>query len=282
MTRIDALVYSYKNKNLKLVVDALLNNTKSDIYINVFDQNPIDRTSLFKDQRIDYEYIFWDKIYSPSEKKGDTINRSTADYILEISDDCLLSDGWDIEMIKLVESKNCVVSGNSNIKLVKNGPFFFSTTEETSGQSILTNYIDKDFTFTKNKIWKSIQYPYFLKYNGEAELLSLNFFRAGYDIYSAPVQTYTNLNLKTFDRLYVPFSKDHNYNMVVDIINDESIDETNNTPRTKKDFFRFHGIDDFKIKRLPYSTNDVQYDPYGLKFQDIDARKFISKTKSIY
>ncbi len=47
-------------------------------------------------------------------------------------------------------------------------------------------------------------------------------------------------------------------------------------------FFDFHGIEDFKIKKLPYPTNDVEYDQYGLRFQDVDARKFISKTKSIY
>lgn len=282
MTRIDAVLYSYKNKNLKLVVDSLLGNTKSDIYVKVFDQNPIDRTAMFQDPRVDYTHIVWDKIYSPSEKKGDAIDKSNADYILELSDDCLLSDGWDTIAIDIVQSKNCVVSGNSFRKLFRDGPFFFSTVETESETSKLVNYINKDFIFTKNKIWKSVQYPYFLKYHGEAEMLSLNFFKAGYDIYSAPAQAYTNLGLKTIDRLYVPYSKDHNYNIFVDRISSPFAEQGSRTPRTNEDFFDFHGIEDFKIKKLPYPTNDVEYDQYGLRFQDVDARKFISKTKSIY
>jgi hypothetical protein len=282
MTRIDAVLYSYKNKNLKLVVESLLNNTKNDIHVKVFDQNTIDRTSMFQDPRLDYTHIMWDKIYSPSERKGDAIDKSDADYILELSDDCLLSDGWDTVVIDIVQSRGCVVSGNSFKKLFRDGPFFFSTTESESKTSKLVNYIDKDFIFTKNKIWKSIQYPYFLKYHGEAEMLSLNFFKAGYDIYSAPERIYTNLGLKTLDRLYVPYSKDHNYNIFVDRISGPSSEQESHTKRTSEDFFSFHGIEDFRIKKLPYPTNDVLYDQYGLNFQDMDARKFISRTKSIY
>lgn len=280
--KIDAIIYSYKNKNLKLVVESLISKTNSEIFIKVFDQNPIDRTNIFSQPNVSYEYIAWDKIDSPSERKGNAINQSSADYILEISDDCIVSDNWDKLVIEFVEKTNCVVSGNTKIKLIKDGFFFYKTENEESNGFELTNYVNRDFIFSKKEIWKSIQYPYFLKYHGEEELLSLDFFKAGYSIYCSPPTTYKSLNLKNIENLYVPYSKDHNYNIVVDRINEDPDSHRNATLRSNSDFFAFHKIQDFKIKHLPYSTNDVQYNQYGLKFQDIDARKFISKTKSIY
>lgn len=278
--KIDAIIFSYKNRNLKRVVDALLSNTTNEIFVTVFDQNPIDRTEIFADPRIDYSHVVWDKIGSPSERKGDAINKSQADYILELSDDSLVSMGWDEMLIKQVEEKSCIVSGRGKVNVFKDGYFFIEKNNSPEEPSQLTNYIDRNFIFSSQRIWKSIQYPYYLKYNGEEEALSLDFFMSGYDIYSAPQITYEDLGLRTFQNLYVPFSKDHNYNMVVDKLN-ESISKTNSR-RSGKDFFHFHGIEDATLKHLPYPTNDVLYDQYRLKFQDVDARKFISKTKSIY
>jgi hypothetical protein len=278
--KIEACIYSYKNKNLKLIVDNLILKTKNKIFINIFDQNTIDRSELFQTENVKYTYVFWDKIESPSEKKGNIINKSNADYILELSDDCLVFDNWDVELIDFIEKNNCVISGKDSVCLFKDTAFSYGTKFEQSQEIKITNYIVRDFIFSKNSIWKSVQYPYFLKYNGEQEMLSLNFFKAGYDIYCSSSKTYDDLGLKTIDSLYVPYSKDHNYNLVVESLN-EPLQNLKNEKRTAKDFFFFHKITNPKISPLPYDTNDVLYDPYRLEFQDVDARKFIAKVNSI-
>jgi hypothetical protein len=281
-TKIEAVLFSYKNKNLKLVVDTLLSKTTNEIFINVFDQNTIDRAALFKDSRVKYSHIVWDKIDSPSEKKGDCINSSKADYILELSDDCFVLDDWDTKAINFIENNNAVLSGNSFVKILKDNPFFFSKAERSSDKFEITNYVSRNFIFATNKAWSSIQYPYHLKFNGEEDLISLDFFRMGYDIYCANPTIYTKTDLDTIDKLYVPFSKNHNYNTVVDRVNHVVKEKSTNSPRSDYDFFVFHGLSGVKLAPLPYDTNDVSYDPYGLSFQDVDARKFISKTNSIY
>ena len=282
MTKIDAIIYSYKNKNLKSVVDALLNNTVNDIFIYIFDQHPLDRSSIFNDDRISYEHIFWDTIQSPCERKGHIVNISTADYILELSDDCIVSKGWDQSLITFVSGEQRIVSGNKKAKLTNSDRFFLKVSGEPSSSFELSGYIDRNFVFASTNIWNSITYPYYLKYNGEEEMMSLDFFRSGKNIYSAPSNTYTDLGIRTIENIYVPFSKDHNYNLVVKSLTVTDPDEKHKFQKSLSDFLDFHGISNLVLNELPYPTNDVSYNPYGLKFQDIDARKFISNTKAIY
>jgi hypothetical protein len=282
MTKIDAIVYSYKNKNLKLVVDALLNNTFNYIFIYIFDQHPIDRSATFKDDRISYEHIPWDTIQSPCERKGNVINISKADYILQISDDSLVSPSWDNALITFISEERRIISGNRKIKLFQKDKFFLGVEKEKSFNFELSNYIDRNFVFASRRIWNSISYPYQLKYNGEEEMMSLDFYRAGKNIYSAPSNIYQDLGLRTLDNLYLPFSKNHGYNSVVDSLMSGSDESNKNFTRTRSDFFTFHKIENISLHKLPFSTDDVSYNPYGLSFQDIDARKFISSTKAIY
>lgn len=282
MTKIDAIIYSYKNKNLKLVVDTLLNNTVNDIFVYVFDQHPLDRSAMFDDSRVLYEHIFWDAIQSPCERKGHIVNISTADYILELSDDSIVSENWDESLITFISGEQRIVSGNKKVKLDNSDRFFLKTTATISHSFELSGYIDRNFIFASRNIWNSITYPYYLKYHGEEEIMSLDFFKAGKNIYSAPYTTYKDLGVRTLDNYYVPFSKDHNYNMVVDSMIKSEKEEVGSFRKSLNDFLEFHGISDLTLNKLPYSTNDVSYNPYGLSFQDIDARKFISNTKAIY
>lgn len=270
---IDIVIYSYKNKNLKKVVDSVLNNTRSEFTLTVFDQNPIDRSSVFADSRISYRHIIWDIIHSPCEYKAHTIyNDLTSRYTLLMSDDVVLSDGWDEECIGLVESGHRVLSGNGKASLYFKNKNFIGLSYDPSDEVTMSNYIDRNFIFTKLETWENISYPHFLKYNGEQEVLSINFLKAGVDIYSLPSQTYSRLGHNTIETLYVPFSINHNYNDAVEII--KSTDG-------KKLFSRF-GLDVSELKPLQYPKNDVLYNPYELRFQNLDARKFISQVKAIY
>jgi hypothetical protein len=279
---IDAILYSYKSKNLKLVVETLLKNTHSPITVHVLDQNPLDRSSAFEDSRVVYEHIYWDAIKSPSERKASIIDSSSSDYILQLSDDCLLEPGWDNKIIEVVGKKDVVVSGIGVAKLVKLDHFSVQASWEKSLDFHITNYIDRNFVFATNEVWNSISYPYYLKYRGEEEMLSLDFFRSGKDIFSSTAGTYKDLKQRVLEKTYLPFSKEHNYNRVVEALTSNGTDRDNGFSRTRDSFLEFHDLLGLDIVNLPYQTNDVDYNPDNLAFQDIDARKFISNVKTIY
>lgn len=280
--KIDAVLYSYKNKNLRAVVESLVKNTTNEINIYVYDQHQFDRSALFTDTNVVYEHVFWDSIKSPCEYKGNIVDLSEADYILEISDDILVSPGWDEGLISFISNSNKVVSGNMAIEKISHTDFSIVVERKKSYGFELSNYIDRNFIFATNRALNKIRYPYYLKYYGEEEILSIDLFRSGSDIYSADYNLYEDIKDRSLEKRYVPFSKEHNYNKAVEIINGDTVGSDITFKRTREQFFDFHGISGAQISKLPYQTDDVLYDPNGLAFQDVDARKFISNVKAIY
>lgn len=265
---IEVILYSYKNKNLRTVVDSIINNTDDEVVVNVHDQNPIDRSEKFKD--VKYTHIFWDSIVSPCEIKGSLIHESAAPYVLVVSDDVILSPNWDIAIKNFVQDRDVLVSGAgvvgaNRVSLFNLMPLISKTNEFT-----LSRYAVREFIFGSKAVWNKFSYPYSLKYSGEQEMLSFNAFKSGIEIYSAPYSLYVDLNVRTLENMYVPFSKEHRYSEALDTIIDD------------KDFLSLYKIDRDNMRRLPYTNDDVFYRPEELAFQDIDARKFISKTKAIY
>lgn len=265
---IEVILYSYKNKNLRLVVDSIINNTDDDVIVHVHDQNPIDRSEKFKD--VDYNHIFWDSIVSPCELKGSLVHHAIASHVLVVSDDVILSENWDVELKHFINDRDILISGAGVIGANRVDLFTIMPITREITEFYLSRYVVREFIFASKKVWNKFDYPYKLKYNGEQELLSLNAFKAGVDVYSAPSSLYLDLGIRTLDNLYVPFSKDHRYNDAIDAL------------LSHQEFLEFHHIDINNIHRLPYVNDDVQYRPDELAFQDIDARKFISKTKAVY
>lgn len=268
--KIDVMLYSYKNKNLLKVVESLLNNTNNDIFINIFDQHPLNRGAMFENDKIKYEHIYWDMTQSPCEYRGTILDKSEAEYILQISDDIIVYPEWDTELINFINKKPIVVSGMGNGTLRSKDMFSVEFIRSESDQFELTNYVDRNFIFASKEDWNCFKYPYWLKYNGEEEMISLELFEAKRKVYSLPYGKIQDLNTRTIDNLYTPFSKDHEYNSVVKTMNSRG-----------RSFLEYHGVD-ITLKELPYPTDDVAYNPYSLSFQEIDARKFISTTKAIY
>lgn len=279
MTQIDAIIYSYKNKNLKSVVQALIDNTSNNLNIILRDQATIDRSNFFTGDKVIYEHVFWDKLISPCEFKGDAINKSDADYVLIISDDILVKKDWDLELIEEIKDRSVVISGYQKINIYQDGPFSIKTKRVGANRYTLNNYIDRNFIFASKLAWSKIEYPYFLKYNGEEELLSINFFRSGAQICSAPEEILEDLGARTIEKLYTPYSLDHKYNYMLDRI---ELERHKDTQRSLADFERFHGVFFKNLMPLPFQTDDVLYDPYGLEFQNVDSRKFISGIKAVY
>jgi hypothetical protein len=272
---INAVVYSYKNKNLLRVIESLFENTGSEIYVTVFDQHPIDRQDLFlklpQSKNISYNHISWDSIASPCEKKADVLNSTNSDYFLIMSDDVILKNGWDLEAAKFVEEASYIISSRGQTKIKQQDKFSFKKENILSDAFVESNAIDRDFVFGKTTDLQSCTYPFDLKYYGEEEIYALRLFKAGKKIFSAPSDFYENLNLNTIESLYTPFSKDHgNYSFIKELKNSSKI------------FLEFHGINSDNLFFLPYATDDVKYDPERLNFQDIDARKFIEDIRAIF
>lgn len=272
---INAVIYSYKNKNLLKVVKSLFENTSSEIYVTLFDQHPINRKDLFLElphsKSISYNHIFWDSLNSPCEKKADVLSSTNSDYFLIISDDVILKNNWDLEATDFVKDSSQIISGHGKIKIKQKDKFSFEKHISASDSYTESNIIDRNFIFGKTTDLQSCTYPFDLKYHGEEELYSLRLFKANKKIFSAPSSFYINLKLNTIETLYTPFSKDHgNHNFIKELKN------------SSKSFLEFHGINSDELFFLPYAVDDVKYDPERLSFQDIDARKFIEDIRSIF
>jgi hypothetical protein len=231
-----------------------------------------------------YNHIFWDIQISPLFYKNDAVNHSKSKYILILGDNVLLNKDWDEELINFVVKTNAVVSGNKKVSISHDSLFYLKKSLTESESFALTNFIDRDFIFFEKDNFKKFAYPTYLKYNGEEEALSLSVFASGTDIYCSPSQTITKVGKSTIEELYVPFSINHNYNEVVQLLHtgSNSFNDGSSWSRSIKDFSDFHGIDFLNINRLPFQTNDVDYDPANMNFNSVDARRFVARTKAIH
>ena len=135
---IEVILYSYKNKNLRSVVDSVINNTNDDVIIHVHDQNPIDRSEKFND--VDYNHIFWDSIVSPCELKGSLVYQAIASHVLVMSDDVILSENWDIAVKDFIDNRDILVSGAGILGANRVDPFsVMPTTIDSVDLTIRTN-----------------------------------------------------------------------------------------------------------------------------------------------
>lgn len=275
------IVYSYKGKFLKKVLDEINNNTVNDFSVLVIDQHPLIRHNILPESdRFFYRHIFWDFIQSPCLYKHHELNSVNSEYVAIISDDILVSHGWDQRLIDFLGERNAVVSGTGQKTVVQVDKFFLGTQHFPSEGFNLTQYVDRNFMFGRRESFIKAGYPTEVKYHGEEELLSLRLFKSGIDIWSAPDNIYTDQRLRPIDNLYVPYSKTHNYNQAIDQIRN-SLDDMDNV-RTTRQFLEFHRLDINNLKKLPFPYQDVEYDPNDLAFQQVDARKFAAVTKAIY
>lgn len=284
---IDVFVYSYKGKFLKDVLGSLLANSTGKRKINIIlvDQHPLYRGKVFSEfSKLQYNHVFWDFQTSPTFYKKDIVERSNAKYIMILGDNVLLSKDWDDTLISFVDLNNCVVSGNQKVSISQEPVFYLKKIYSESDTFSLTNFIDRDFIFFNKNKSKILNYPVYIKYNGEEEALSLNIFTSGTDIYCSPKNTFSKVGISTLEELYTPFSINHNYNQVVQLLKSGLNNFTNlsNRARSVEDFCIFHGIDVDQINILPFQTNDVEYDPADMNFNSVDARRFVARTKAIH
>lgn len=286
MSNISVIIYSYKGKILKEIVENLINKSSKEnhISISIFDQNPLLREDGFRGfKNTSYRHIFWDHITSPIKYKDQVISESTSDFILILSDNILLGENWDKQLIDNIKNDSMVISGKNKPVLSYYNIFSLIAKTRDSESFELSNYIDRDLIFGKTKTLKQIKLPTYLKYNGEEETISIEYFCNGIDIYSCPGQFYSNVGEHTLKKLYTTFSKDHNYNEFVNLFKFENNRYTDikNKIRSIDDFCSWHNLDRAYLKPLPYPDTDVSYDPHNMIFDEVDAKKFMTKINYI-
>lgn len=286
MHSIGIVIYTYKGTNLVDCIKSIIENASPEAEIHgiVYDQHPLIRADKIREfPQFTYEHVFWDHQYTPINYKKKEALRSNTDFFMSISADISMNKDWDIELVNFVKdtNNNVIVSGRGLCTVRPHDKYFIkgSWNNELNNKSfILSNYIDRNFIFTKKETIRKLEFPIWMKYLGEEEMLSLDAFIKDITIYSAPLETYNDNYERNLENLYSPFSIEHYYNTFIDYINDERL------PEHKKvlDFFRFHHIDHTKLKRIPYQRDDVMYDPNTLKIVSLGGERFIDSVKVIY
>lgn len=283
MNDITVIIYSYKGKFLKDTIDSILYKSTNKINIILYDQSPVDRTNYFKEyEYLSYNSIWWDLQKSPCSYKNNSINKSHSEYTLMICDNVKLKPGWDKDLIDFVKDKDIVVSGQDFNKFFHKDNFYLGIDKELSNDFLITQIYDRDFAFGKTEIFKNLDYPTFIKYDGENEIVSALLYTSGIDIYSMPSQSYLKLSDDTITSLYCPFSKTHGYNSFIDLIKNGKSEKINNlrTNKTISHFLTFHNIDKDRINRLPFPKTDVEYDGRQV-FSGVKGERFIGRVKKI-
>jgi len=286
MSSIGIVIYSYKGKIIKDVITNIMHHSsgKNKIKIYLAEQHPLIKDEYFKDKEyVDYNHIFWDHPYGSCIKKFELIQKVSEEYVFVLGDNVLLNKNWDETLLRFIDSKNIIVSGMGKLRLSQDKLFYFTKEYSSSTEFIMSNFVDSNFIFAHKNIFNNTDYPTFLKYNGEDEYLSLFWYTSGIDIYSCPSDVGQILGKNSLETLYVPYSINHNYNEVIEVIKggfSKNIKIENK--RSIQDFLLFHAIDLTKIHKLPFQTNDVEYDCYQTKFDDLDGRKFLGRTNAIY
>jgi len=290
MNSIGIGIYSYKGKKIFDVIDNLLKNKNENtiITINLKDQHPMDRSEQFKsiikkykNVNGSYHHVFWDWITSPITHKQEILRITKNEYYLFLSDNILLSKNWDLELINFINNKNIILSGNKNIKLINKNLFYIDKIENDIDIFTKTQYINRDFIFGRTSIIKTIDLPKYIKYDGEEETLSIKYFISGFDIYAVPTNLYSYCCETSIKNIYTPFQTGHNYNEVVSLMkNGHNLFESYDINKIKE-FWQYHNFNINKIKKIPFETNDVNYDPNSAKYDKIDGRRFIDKQNAI-
>jgi glycosyltransferase involved in cell wall biosynthesis len=264
---ITIVLYSYKSKNLKNVVSTIVKNSTLPFVIHVIDQNPLIRKDMFKEYDfVRYRHVDWNDQMGEAYYRDLAIKKASGDYVLIISDDILLQPNWDLDLINFVNNKNLLVSGSGISKVFHKDKFFLSIASQHSDNFSLSNYIDRNFIFFSKKTLLSKTdlktqelYPTNVKYYGQEEILSLNLFCRGIEIYSSPSSTYIDLKTRNLENLYSPFSIEHNYNIFVDLIKNATDEVFLNNTNSVLSFLNFHSINLDKIHKIPFQNNDVGY-----------------------
>lgn len=296
---INVVMYSYKSKD---AIDTLKNlmekwSGKIFLFIHWHDQNGVDRSKLLIDLVNKYDMcngayfpIHWDDIDGAVNYKDLRLKATFGGrYHLTITPGTMVEQDWDLKLINFVRDKNVIVSGNKQVSLKNKNIFFAEKHFLDINDFTLTNYIDRNFIFgnvimMKKSLMGTYNFPGWLKYYGEEEALSLQYFCDNIQIFAAPENIVKINRYSTLDdfNYYVPFSKYHNYNELLRIFKDGENKIVGKIDLNKiKGFIDFHNFDFSNLKYLPFSTNDVDYRITDSSYDKINGNRFIKQIRRV-
>lgn len=267
MKDIGIVLYSFQNKDLISIVEENIKNASglNNLFFYIIDQNNIDRKKSLKSNypnaKVYYKYVKWDSIKSPILHKQEGYRLFKKEYFLLIGDGVELNKNWDENLVQKIEilsqNEDCIISGNYRLAPYLKNPFIISYKKEPIFEDILTKYIDKDFIFTKSKSFLYNKLPGYLKYHGEKEHLAIyfNFTK----IFALPTSFFKNKTIELDQIEYLPFSVYHGYNEFV-----------------SKWSSSIKQVFGFEVASLPFSTNDVSYNPSGSLTDKVGGERYLN------
>tara|TARA_B110000259_G_C14026635_1_gene404922 strand:+ start:507 stop:1364 length:858 start_codon:yes stop_codon:yes gene_type:complete len=276
------VIYNYKSSNLLDSVRSVYENVsdKANVHMYIYDQHPLNRKDKFSGfPNLEYEHVFWDHQYTPINYKKKEALSNVHPYTMLMSADISLDKDWDLALVdQLGAHKDSIISGQGKVNLKIHDKYFVRNAyPQFSDSFLLSNYIDRNLVFSTRDTLARVEFPTHMKYWGEEEMMSVDSFVKDIRIYSCPLGYYTDNHERNLERLYSPFSIEHNYNAFLDYINDS------HGPLQSKvaQFFEYHNIDPSKIKRIPYQVDDVLYDPNSMNIVGIGGERFIDGVNTI-
>jgi len=296
---INVVMYSYKTKDAIDTLSDLMKKISNDVFIFIHwhDQNAIDRSKLLEDLVNSYEncngdyfHINWDSNEGAVDYKDNRLKATVGGkYHMTITPGTTLFQNWDTEFINYVKDKNVVISGNKQVALDNSKIFYVNKTFSDISNYTVTNYIDRNLIFgnvimMKNSKLGEYNFPGWLKYHGEEEVLSLQYCKDDIEIVAAPtnlvyISEYSTL---TDFNYYVPFSKYHNYNQVIKLFKTGANEMIGNLGQDfVKKFSEKKNFDFSSLHWLPFYANDVSYKVSETSYDRLGGRRFIKQYKEV-
>lgn len=276
-------IYSYKEPNLLEFVNQLIDSSSKNnrLHIYISDQNNLTRLKQFSEHKnLFYEVIWWDELVSPLYYLKKCLNQNYEkeyDYGLLLKQQIEMPKNWDAELIDMLPS-NSVISGSGDYSLSIDKNFYIKKKSISTEKVTKTSYIDRNFIFGKFDTVKDIEIPMQLKYYGEEEYISMHLLNHNIDIYSLPSDYYKEVSLPIHERGYVPFSLNHNYNEVLDLLINNKTSKLVYLDPSK--FLSTTGIEIEKLHMLPFDFNDIEYDRHS-SLDAVGGRRYIEKLNAV-
>ena len=271
--------WGYKSRELPEAVNSLISNQsgQNKIIVSVYDQVNVARPEKFNADI--YEHVRWDRIKSPYEFLNRSLESVDTDFFMYVDGAVRFEPGWDLELVMGHGGRDVIISGNAGIKFHEDYRFYPAYEKIHSDVANITNWISHDFIFMKTELFKKFPDISLLKYLGLEDVYSLYAAYIGTPIQSIPSAWMRRLDKSIFENDYIPFSIKHNYNLVIDAYKGKYnafFSDLSSVARLSE-IVKF---DFSQLEYLPYSHNDITYDP-EMEIDKMSAERFSQRIRSI-
>ena len=271
---IGIFIHSYKNKNLKSIVDNIIEKSSGNLTLRffIYDQSNINKEKdFYNNHNTEYNHIRWDDHVGVPHYRYKFL-KTNYDYFLEVSEHIELIDNWDIILTNFLKSKNnLIVSGKGKTNLSINN-FLINKNEELSNNFYLNNWIDMNFIFLDKKYIKFFSILNNLKYYGQDILLSVELMTNNIDIYSCPSNFYLTSKVNNLEDSFCSYDLYHNYN--------KSINYLKKNKNKLNNFEKYKNVDILNINYLPFDNIGVSYKNTTSNL-DSETNRYFSRFDSI-